>query len=72
MRSKEDIENYIKGVPFYKSPTNFCLGNTMEEAGMITRLIMEDKLKRQKEKELKEQDALQSQSASADNPDTAD
>jgi hypothetical protein len=36
----EDLMNFLKDIPYFGSSENFCLGNSMEEAGQIVSVIM--------------------------------
>ena len=41
--NQEDLENFLSDKKYYSGRNNYCLGNTLEEAGEIFRKIVEDK-----------------------------
>lgn len=45
-REKEDFDRFLKDEPYYKSKDNFCLGNTLEEAAEVIRLMCADAKKK--------------------------
>ena len=42
-RDKEDLQKSLSDTPYYASPDNYCLGNSLTEAGEIIRRIANDK-----------------------------
>lgn len=42
-RNQEDLENFLSDKKYYAGKNNYCLGETLEEAGEIFRKIVEDK-----------------------------
>lgn len=42
-RDKEDLQKFLSDTPYYASLDNYCLGNTMAEAGEVVRKIADDK-----------------------------
>jgi len=38
----EDIEKFINNIPYYKNNQNYCLGNSMKEAGKIIGIIVDN------------------------------
>ncbi len=38
----EEKMMFLHDEPYYRNPDNFCLGNTMEEAGAVMKKIQEE------------------------------
>ena len=42
-KTDEEKEKFLKDIPFYSSTDSYCLGETLESAGKIIRVIAENK-----------------------------
>ncbi len=42
-RNQEDKDNFLSDKMYYAGKDNYCLGDTLEEAGMVIRKILNDK-----------------------------
>lgn len=43
---ENDIEKFIKKIPYYENPQNYCLGKSMQDAGVVVGKIVKDMEKR--------------------------
>ena len=41
--TKEELDEFLKGEPFYKAPDCFSLGKTFEEAGKVFRTLLRER-----------------------------
>ena len=42
-KTDEEKEKFLKDIPFYDSTDSYCLGDTLESAGKIIKVIAENK-----------------------------
>lgn len=40
----DDLKNFLHDKPYYESKENFCLGNSLEDAGKITGILYREQL----------------------------